>query len=181
MPWDHNDVEQWVSATIEDGRIPHSPARMLLAAVRSRSTLVALCPVCPDATIFADSSLASTFFDTFQQEVKFDRLEVLIVRSPCNTHDDGQGGFLSLEDRELFEQHAKHFARFALKVTILKTGTTSLQLHGVTRQKLLASREQLCACCVVIASDGKSIDIVRGKNPQLGASKKRVNVCVPCI
>lgn len=100
-------MEQWVSATIEDGRIPHNPARMLLAAVRSRSTLVALCPVCPDATIFADSSLASTFFDTSQQEIKFDRLEVLIVRSPCSTHDDGQGGFLSLEDRELFEEHAK--------------------------------------------------------------------------
>lgn len=150
-----------------------SPAQSLAYAtgiVRSKSTLAALCPVRPDATIFADSSLASTFLDTFQQEIKFDRLEVLIVRSPCSTHNDGQGGFLSLEGREPFEQHAKCFARFALNVTILKTGTTFLQLHGVTRQKLLASCEQLCAYCVDISDGGEWVNI-KEKNPELGASK----------
>lgn len=179
MPWNRNDVEHWVSATIEDGRIPPNPARMLLAAVRSRTTLVALCPVCPDATIFADSSLASTFLDTLQQKIKFDRLEVLIVRSPCSNHDDGQGGFLSLKDRELFEQHAKYFARLTLKATILETGTTSLHLHGVTRQKLLASCEQLCAYRIDIAGGEKWVNIIKGEKPRLGAYEKRVNVCMP--
>lgn len=78
---------------------------------------------------------------------------------------------MSPEESGLFEEHASYFARFASKVTILKIGTKSLQLHGVARQKLLSSCEQLSAYCVDIAGDGIWVDIVGGKDSQVHPNK----------
>lgn len=178
MPWNRGDLEQWVSETIEGGRFRPNPSRVLLAIVHSGSMLAAMCPICLDTNIIVDSQFAPRFVETFQTATPLHAIEICIVRSPCSIHDDGQGGSLSPEESNLFDEHARRFARFASRVIILKTGTAGLQLQEVTRQKLLSSCEQLCAYSVDIAGSGKRISVVCGKDCQIGSTKDRMNVCI---
>lgn len=172
-------MEQWVAITIENARVQPSSSRMLLSIVRFRSTLVALCPVCPDAAIFVESDMGLALLENLQKETKINDVEAFIVRSPCDVHTDCQGGWLSAEESRLFEAHARFFTKVALEVTILARGTTSLQLRRITRRQLVSGREQLCVYYVNATSGVERIEASGDRDSKVDRERIQVSICAP--
>lgn len=179
MGWTDDEMEQWVATTIENARVQPSSSRILLSIVRFRATLVALCPVCPDAAIFVESDMGLALSENLQKETKINDVEAYIVRSPCDVHRDCQGGWLSAEESRLFEAHARFFTKAALKVTILARETTSLQLRRITRRQLVSGREQLCIYYVNATSGGERIEAFGDRDFKVDREKIQVSICAP--
>lgn len=179
MPWNDNEMEKWIATVVENARVQPNASRMLLSIVDFESLLVALCPLCPDAAIFTKPDMGPRLHTVLQNDTVINGVKAYVVRSPCDVHNDCQGGWLSADESSLFEAHARSFATFASGVTVLARATTSLQLCKVTRQQLLLRREQLCVHSVKVTSGERCIEACGGKDSTMAPGESRVNTWTP--
>lgn len=175
MPWNHDEIEQWITTAIDNARVQPSYERKLLTLVRSRFTLVALCPVCPDAAIFTDSAMSTSFLRNFKKEMKIKDHEAYVVRSPCDFHNGSGGHCLAAEDVDMFEAHARNVARFATKVSIMVGINTRLHALAVSRRQLLLHRENLCVLLVNATSSVERSQLLGNEASESHELKVQVN------
>lgn len=74
---------------------------------------MALCPLCPDAAIFANSDTGPILHGIIQINREVNGIAAYVVRSPDDVHDDCSGGWLLAEESGLFDVHARSVATFA--------------------------------------------------------------------